>query len=109
MAYYLIQWKYTQEELQGMIGTPSDREAAARTHVESFGGKLHHLFFSLGHYDGLAIIEYPDIESCAAANMSVGAITGGLTETTALMTTEEAMRAMALAGKQSSGYTPPQG
>ena len=42
--------------------TPQDRPAQLRKAVEAFNGKLRQLFYALGKYDGVAIVEFPDDE-----------------------------------------------
>ena len=110
MAFYMHQWKYAQPAMKAMVDNPQNREDASRKIIEAFGGTLHQFFFSFGHYDGLAITEYPDDESSAAAAMAV-ATAGAVTniETTKLMTAEEAKGAMQRVKTTSSGYKPPQG
>jgi uncharacterized protein with GYD domain len=72
------------------------------------GGKLHHLFFAFGQYDVVCLIEGPDDKMMAAGALAV-ASAGTVTRssTTKLMTAEEAMEAMAAAGKATGAYKPP--
>jgi uncharacterized protein with GYD domain len=110
MAFYLYQISYTKEAIKSMVANPQDREAAARKLIEALGGKLHHLFFAFGQYDVICLIEAPDDKSMmagAAAVASAGTVSAA--STTKLMTSSEAMEAMALAGKVTGSYKPPQG
>lgn len=107
MAFYLFQGRYTAASIKAMIDTPQDREAAARTLVESVGGTLHHLFFSFGADDVVALAEAPDDSIMAAVSMALGAsgaMSGGAT--TKLMTSAEAMKAMAMAVAAAKAYKP---
>ena len=107
MAFYLFQASYTPAALKAMVENPQDREAAARPLIEAIGGKLHHLFFSFGRDDIVALIEAPDDAAMAAGALAVGAsgaFSGGAT--TKLMTSAEAMASMATAKKASARYKP---
>lgn len=107
MPFYLFQAKYSTASMQAMVATPQDREAAAKPLIEALGGTLHHLFFCMGDYDVVALIEAPDDESMAAGALAVGAsgsMSGG--KTTKLMTSAAAMKAMAKAGVVTGQYKP---
>ena len=107
MPFYMFQARYTADALKAMVANPQDREAAARPLVEAIGGKLHHLFFCFGSEDVVALIEAPDDKAMAAGALAVGAsgsFSGGAT--TKLMTPQEAMEAMKLAGEATGSYTP---
>ena len=107
MAFYLFQASYTPAALKALVDNPQDREAAARPLIEAVGGKLHHLFFCFGKDDVMALIEAPDDGAMAAAALAVGAsgaFSGG--RTTKLMTSKDAMAAMAGAKKATNSYKP---
>lgn len=108
MAFYLYQLSYSSEAVKAMVASPSDREAAARTLIEALGGKLHHLFFAFGKYDIVALIEAADdtvMMAGAAAVASAGTVSKSCT--TKLMTSSDAMKALARAGKVTGSYVPP--
>lgn len=108
MAFYLYQLSYSKEAIKSMVASPSDREAAARKLIEALGGKLHHLFFAFGEYDVICLIEGPDdkmMMAGAAAVASAGTLSKS--STIKLMTSADAMAAMALAGKVTGAYKPP--
>lgn len=110
MPFYMFQGRYTANALKAMVDTPQDREAAARPFIESQGGKLHNLFFCFGKEDVVALIEAPDdnaMAACALAIGASGAFSGGAT--TKLMTSKEAMKAMASAQSASKIYKPATG
>jgi uncharacterized protein with GYD domain len=78
--------------------------------VEGFGGRVHNFFFCFGEYDGVAITEFPDNESCIACAVTLSA--GGANasfQTTPLITSHEASNAMRRARMVQTGYTPPVG
>jgi uncharacterized protein with GYD domain len=110
MAYYLYQISYTPEAMKAMVTTPSDRSAAAKRLVDGLGGTLHHLFFSFGDYDVVCLVEAPDDATMAAAAMAVASAgTTSRSMTTKLLTSDDAMSAMKMAGKATGSYVPPMG
>lgn len=110
MPYYMVQFRYSAAGMKAMVAKPQDREAAARTVFESFGGKMHAFFFAYGEHDGVTIVEFPDHEHAMASLMAVNAA-GGVagTTTTPLLTSAEATAAMRRAHDTKTGYRPPQG
>jgi uncharacterized protein with GYD domain len=110
MTYYMMQWSYKDPAIKAMMQAPQDRPAELRKAVEAFHGKLHHFFYSFGAYDGLAIVEFPDIESCAACSLTLSS-EGGNTSlmTTVLLTPGEGFVAMEKANATRTGYQAPAG
>ena len=108
MPLYEMRWMFKDAALKSMTDTPQDREPPARKPVEGFGGKLHHYYFMLGEYDGLAIVEFPDNASAAATSMRASA-SGAFArfETHPLMTTQEAQRAMQMVKDRAVAYRAP--
>ena len=104
MPKYLLQGSYTAEGSKGLLKDGgSKRRAAAKTLVESLGGKIECLYFAFGETDVLAIVDMPDSASAAAASLAIGA-SGGLTsKLSVLLTAEEIDQA----SKKSATYTPP--
>ena len=106
MPMYLTRFSYTPEAWNRLSKNPSDRREAARTYIESVGGKLHGFWYAFGEFDGYNLWEAPDNVSMAAVAIAIGG-GGALTklETTVLMSVEEAMEAMGRASTIS--YRPP--
>jgi uncharacterized protein with GYD domain len=104
--FYLTRFSYTPETWARLMKNPEDRRVAARTYIESVGGKLHGFWYAFGAYDGYCIWEAPDNVSMAAVGL---AITGGGAlskfETTPLLTVEETLDALRRA--QKVGYRQP--
>ena len=104
MPKYLLQASYSAEGSKGLMkdgGTK--RTNAARTLVESLGGKLESIYFAFGNTDVVAIVDLPDNASAAAASLTIagsGALTGKIT---VLLTPEEIDQA----ARKSPTYTPP--
>jgi len=105
MPFYLHQVSYTPEALAKLIASPQDRFEAVRGPIEKLGGKIKDSYFSFGPSDAVMITEFPDNTSAAAIALAFAA--GGAlrtVQTTALMTTAEAMDALRKAG--TCGYKP---
>ena len=106
MAMYLTQFSYTPETWARLTKKPEDRREAARTYIESVGGKLHGFWFAFGAYDAYTLWEAPDNVSMAAVALAIGA--GGALDsihTTVLLTVEDTLAALEKA--QSVKYKPP--
>jgi uncharacterized protein with GYD domain len=106
MSLYLSRFSYTPETWARLATNPEDRREAARTYIESVGGKLHGFWYSFGASDGWTLWEAPDNVSMAAVAIAIGG-GGAVTnlETTVLLTVEEALDAMAKA--RDIRYRPP--
>ena len=110
MPFYLYQLSYTPEAVKALVANPTDRKAAASKLIEALGGKLHHLFFAFGTYDVICLIEGTDDKMMAAGALAVASAgTVSASSTVKLMTSEEAMEAMKMAGKVTGSYKPPMG
>jgi uncharacterized protein with GYD domain len=99
MGHYMLQGRYNHSAIKNLIGKPEDRSKAAASVAKAAGGKLHQYFMSLGDYDFVAIMEFPNDESATACSMT----------TTKLLTPAEAMKAMAMAGSAAPSLPLPKG
>src|SRR5437867_4138181 len=106
MAMYLTRFSYTPATWARLIENPEDRRNAARTYIESVGGKLHGLWYAFGERDGWNLWEAPDNVSMAAVALAVGPA-GALRslETIELLVVEETMQALGTA--KAIRYRPP--
>ena len=95
MALYLSRFSYTPETWARLITNPEDRREAARSYIESVGGKLHGFWYAFGTHDGYNLWEAPDDVSMAAVALAIsggGALSSF--ETTVLLSVEETMDAL---------------
>jgi len=95
MAMYLTRFSYTPETWARMIENPEDRRKAARSYIESVGGKLHRFWYAFGEHDGWNLREAPDNVSMVSVMLAIGA--GGArssSETTVLLSVEETLEAL---------------
>lgn len=106
MPLYLTRFSYTPETWARMIGNPEDRRDAARTYIESVGGKLHGFWYAFGEHDGYTLWEAPDNVSMAAVALAIGS-GGALSsfETTVLMGVDDTIQALRKAKEVQ--YKPP--
>ena len=106
MPLYLSRFSYTPETWARLVNNPEDRRAAAKSYIESVGGKLHGFWYAFGAHDGLSLWEAPDNVSMAAVAIAIGG-GGALSsfETTVLLTVEETLEALHQA--QAVQYRPP--
>jgi uncharacterized protein with GYD domain len=95
MPHYLFQVSFTAEAARALLETAPDREAAARTTIESAGGKLLSYHWAFGATDVYCIADLPSNTDAAAVAMAA-ASSGAFSkfETTPLLTSAEAMAAM---------------
>jgi uncharacterized protein with GYD domain len=95
MPLYLSRFSYTPETWARLMDNPEDRQKAARSYIESVGGKLHGFWYAFGTHDGYNLWEAPDNVSMAAVALSIsggGALSSF--ETTVLMSVDETMDAL---------------
>ena len=106
MPMYLTRFSYTPETWTRLASHPEDRRKAARSYIESVGGKLHGFWYALGEHDGYTLWEAPDNVSMSAVVLAIGG--GGAlssSETTVLLTVEETLKA--LGRVEAIRYQPP--
>lgn len=104
MPKYLLKASYTAEGTKGLLKDGgSKRRLAAKTLVESLGGKLESFYFAFGETDVFAIADLPDAASAAATALTIGATGAVQGNITVLLTPEE----LDQAAKKSATYTPP--
>jgi uncharacterized protein with GYD domain len=104
MPKYLLEVTYTADGIKGLMKDGgSKRRAAARTLVESLGGKIECFYYAFGKTDAVVIAEFPDQTAAAAASLTIassGAVKGHVT---VLLSPEEIDQAV----RKGGSYTPP--
>ena len=108
MAKYVTLFTYTSEAWARVIQNPGDRTATVRRLAESLGGSVECLYWMLGGYDGLVILDLPDSISGAALSITVGS-TGAFKnlQTHELLTQEQLGQALSLSKDAVQAYQPP--
>ena len=95
MPLYLSRFSYAPETWAKLIANPEDRRDAARSYIESVGGKLHGFWYAFGTHDGYNLWEAPDDVSMAAVALAISG--GGALnsfETTVLLTVDDTLDAL---------------
>jgi uncharacterized protein with GYD domain len=103
---YLTRFRYTAETWARLAKHPEDRRDAARSYIQSVGGRLHGFWYALGTADGYTLWEAPDHVAMGAVSIALSA--GGAlstVETTTLLTVEETLGA--LGRVEAIRYRPP--
>ena len=104
MPKYLLQASYTADGVKGLLKDGgSKRRDAAKTLIESLGGRLEALYFAFGDTDVMAIVDFPDNASAAASSLTIAGSGALASRLTVLLTPEEIDQATKKSGK----YTPP--
>ena len=95
MPKYLIEASYTAEGLKGLQkDKASGRKFAISKAVEGLEGKVEAVYYALGEHDVFVVADLPDVVSAAALSLTVSATGLVRTKTTALLTVDEADRAL---------------
>ena len=106
MPAFIIQGRYTQDAIKGMMAKPEDREPSVRQLIESAGGRLLAYYMTFGEYDWLIIAEAE--QEGAAAALITALAAGGVrdTKTMLAMTTADMKNAFAKAGAVAASFRP---
>jgi uncharacterized protein with GYD domain len=80
MATFITTIKFTRTGLED-IGETTKRAANFKTAAKKLGVKVTDIYWTLGDYDGLLILEAPDDEAAATALLQLGT-TGAVHTTT---------------------------
>jgi len=71
MPTYISLVSWTEQGMRELKESPARADATAEL-AESMGGKLVQLYWTVGPYDIVSIIEAPDDETAAALSLTVG-------------------------------------
>lgn len=111
MAKYMIQARYSPEAMNHILGTGSDREAAARTAVEAAGGKLLGFYGMMGQEHNVCILVevagHAELIGTLAPAITSGALSSW--RTIPLFDQADISRGSEIARKVSESYEPPEG
>ncbi len=72
MATYISTIKFTQQGIKG-IDDSTKRTTALKAAAKKLGVKVTNIYWTMGEYDGMLIIEAPDDESAATLLLHIGA------------------------------------
>src|ERR1700722_9251704 len=88
MATFITTIKFTQQGIKGIDDT-TKRAAAFKAAAKKLGVKVTDIYWTLGDYDGLLILESPDDETVTTALLHLGATGSVHTTTVRAFTTAE--------------------
>lgn len=71
MATFITNIKFTEQGFKD-IAHSTKRAAVFKSEVKKLGVKVKDVYWTLGEYDGLLILEAPDDETAAAALLHLG-------------------------------------
>lgn len=108
MAQYMLQFSYTSAAWAALGKKPTDRSRPLAALAGKLGAKLISLHYTMGDWDGVAIIEARDDKTAMAVIMA--ALAPGhvrATKTTRLYTVRETIAALKKSGR--AAYSAPRG
>lgn len=106
MAKYLVQAKYQESGLKGLLKEGgSARKAVVEKLLDSMGGTIEAYYYAFGDTDLFIIVDVPDNATAAAISMLVSATGAATNKVTVLLTPQE----IDAASKKTGTYTPPGG
>jgi uncharacterized protein with GYD domain len=104
MPKYLVQVSYTADGSKGLLKDGgSKRRTAAKTLIESLGGKIEAFYYAFGATDVVVIADMPDNVSAAAASLTLASSGAVTSKVTVLLSPEDVDQAV----KKTGSYTPP--
>lgn len=71
MPTFIALFNFTDQGIRNVKGSP-DRARAAAEQMEKLGVALEQVYWTLGTYDIVAVVEAPDDESATAALLALG-------------------------------------
>ena len=90
MPTYISLIKFTQKGTENIKDSP-ERLKKAIEMVESSGGKMKKVYYTLGQYDAITISEYPNEEAVMKAMFAFGSLGSAKTETLVAVSSEKAV------------------
>ncbi|TDJ20239.1 MAG: GYD domain-containing protein [Gammaproteobacteria bacterium] len=88
MATFITLINFTEQGIRNAKESPN-RAAAFAASAEKLGVKVKDIYWTVGHYDAVAIIEGPDDETITSVLLGLGAQGNVRTETLRAFSTEE--------------------
>lgn len=88
MATFISTIKFTQQGIKG-IDDSTKRAAAFKAAAKKLGAKVTNVYWTLGEYDGLLVLESPDEETAMTALLHLAALGNVHTTTVRAFTASE--------------------
>jgi uncharacterized protein with GYD domain len=80
MATYIVLSNFTDQGVRNVKETTKRADAITET-AKKFGASVKHVFWTLGHYDVVAVCEAPDDAAITALGLAIGAAGNSRTQT----------------------------
>ena len=80
MATYIVLAHFSDQGIRGVKDSPK-RADAFKALTKKAGANVKELYWTLGSYDVVAIVEAPDVETITAVGLSIGKLGNVRTET----------------------------
>lgn len=92
MPNYIVLANYTEDGFESLSELePEEFLEESRETIRNHGGALHEYYLTMGQYDAVGVVEFPDDHACAEAMLSL--LETGVAETETLRAfTEEQTR-----------------
>jgi len=95
MPKYLVQARYTNQGIQGLVrDSASGRRADVQAAVKALGGKVEVFYYAFGDDDAVVILDLPDNRVAAALSLSISGAGAVQVRTTPLLTVEDVDQAL---------------
>ena len=94
MATYVLLLNFTDQGIRNVKDT-TKRAEAFKSIADKAGGKVKEVYWTLGQYDGVLIIEAPDEATATALGLSLGSLGNVRTQTLRAFSAEEIGRVLA--------------
>jgi uncharacterized protein with GYD domain len=91
MTSYLVLWNWTEQGIHNFKDSPKRVEAFEQL-VRKNGGKVTQFLYTLGKYDGAALLEVPSDEAFLKIALSLGSLGNVRTTTLKAWTASEAAK-----------------
>jgi uncharacterized protein with GYD domain len=88
MSTYIVLFGWTDQGIRSVKDT-SKRAAKFKSMVKKAGGEVKGVYWTLGRYDGVIILEAPDDETATALLMAAGSLGNVRSETLRAFTEDE--------------------
>lgn len=106
MPRYLVQAKYTENGLRGILSEGGSKRAEVIASViRSLGGAVESFFYALGDTDVFVIINLPDHINACAFSIATNASGAVVVKTTVLLTPDELDQATQLAARSQPNHS----
>ena len=92
MSHYILLTNWTQQGINTIKDTISDRYTSFKASVEKAGGKLIGGYYTFGEYDVVVVIEAPNDETVMSLMLKVGSAGNVRTKTLKAFTAEEGIK-----------------